>query len=429
MKEIIQGSKMKGKNENNKQKNKLTVHKGMPISYVKGQTYSLINEEVSLPCATLKMSAVDNNIDWMKHFAEIFNVQLAPHGKTSLTPAIISKQLAAGAWGMTMATIQQAFVAYQCGAKNVILANQLIGKSNFELAHQLITQSDCQLYVCVDSLKNAQALADFFADKKSTLNVLLEFGVEGGRCGVRTAEQAMELATFIKNTDALSLQGIEFYEGVIHGENEEQEIRDFLLEVSQLALEFQQQTLFDTKQPILTGAGSAFYDLVTEMMACIPDSFTKIIRPGCYISHDRGIYQTAQNLIRERLRRSDILTEALPGDLVSAIEVWAYVQSRPEPNKVIVNVGKRDVAFDADLPMLERVYRDGQLLFVDTSNITTTAVMDQHMFMQVDTDCPLEVGDVLVLSTSHPCITFDKWRYIGLTDDQDQITEWVKTEF
>ncbi len=420
---------MQYKYENNNHKKTLQSQKGMPAIYHEEQSYSLINEEVSLPCATLKMSAVENNIAWMKHFAEIFNVQLAPHGKTSLTPAIISKQLDSGAWGMTMATIQQAFVAQQCGAKNVILANQLIGKSNFELAHQLITQSDCQLYVCVDSLKNAQALADFFAHKNSTLNVLLEFGVEGGRCGVRTAEQAIELATFIKNNDALSLQGIEFYEGVIHGNNEEQEIRDFLQKVSKLALDFQHQALFDTDQPILTGAGSAFYDLVTEMMASIPDSFNKIIRPGCYISHDRGIYQTAQNLVRERLSRSTVLTETLPGDLVSAIEVWAYVQSRPEPNKVIVNVGKRDVAFDADLPMLERVYRDGQLLEIDTNNITTTAVMDQHMFMKVEEKCPLEVGDVLVLSTSHPCITFDKWRYIGLTNDQDQVTEWVKTEF
>ncbi|WP_240206975.1 amino acid deaminase [Vibrio sp. CyArs1] len=403
--------------------------KGMPAIYHEDYGYSLINEEVSLPCATLKMSAIENNIAWMKHFAETFNVQLAPHGKTSLTPAIISKQLAAGAWGITMATIQQAYVAYQCGAKNVILANQLVGKSNFELAHQLITQSDCQLYVCVDSLKNAQALAEFFVDKNSSLNVLLEFGVEGGRCGVRTAKQAIELVTFIKNTDSLSLQGIEFYEGVIHGDNEEQEIRDLLQEVSRLALEYQQQALFDTEQPILTGAGSAFYDLVTEMMASIPDSFNKIIRPGCYISHDRGIYQTAQSLVRERLSRSTVLAETLPGDLISAIEVWAYVQSRPEVNKVIVNVGKRDVAFDADLPMLERVYRDGQLITFDTSSITTTAVMDQHMFMQVEADCPLEVGDILVLSTSHPCITFDKWRYVALTNDQDQVTEWVKTEF
>ncbi len=420
---------MQYKYENNNQKETMKSQKGMPAIYHEDYGYSLINEEVSLPCATLKMSAIENNIAWMKHFAETFNVQLAPHGKTSLTPAIISKQLAAGAWGITMATIQQAYVAYQCGAKNVILANQLVGKSNFELAHQLITQSDCQLYVCVDSLKNAQALAEFFVDKNSSLNVLLEFGVEGGRCGVRTAKQAIELVTFIKNTDSLSLQGIEFYEGVIHGDNEEQEIRDLLQEVSRLALEYQQQALFDTEQPILTGAGSAFYDLVTEMMASIPDSFNKIIRPGCYISHDRGIYQTAQSLVRERLSRSTVLAETLPGDLISAIEVWAYVQSRPEVNKVIVNVGKRDVAFDADLPMLERVYRDGQLITFDTSSITTTAVMDQHMFMQVEADCPLEVGDILVLSTSHPCITFDKWRYVALTNDQDQVTEWVKTEF
>ncbi|TVO38201.1 amino acid deaminase [Vibrio algivorus] len=420
---------MHHKNENNNHVEFLKNQKGMPAFQQNNGRYNLINEEVSLPCTTLKMSAVENNIAWMKHFAKQFNVQLAPHGKTSLTPAIISKQLEAGSWGMTMATIQQAFVAKQCGAKNIILANQLIGKANFELAYQLISQSECQLYICIDSLKNAQALSKFFSEKKQPLNVLIEIGVDGGRCGVREPQTALELATFISNDEYLSLQGIEFYEGVIHGANEEKEIKEFLDSIVLIANDYQQQALFNTSTPILTGAGSAFYDLVTEMLMSVSDHFIKIIRPGCYISHDRGIYQQAQNKVRERIQQSDILNKDLPGDLISAIEVWAYVQSRPEPNKAIVNVGKRDVAFDTELPMIEKVYRNVESLDINLDGIQTTDVMDQHMFVKIPTDCQLDVGDIVVLSTSHPCITFDKWRQIALVDDHGYVTEWVKTEF
>ena len=55
--------------------------------------------------------------------------------------------------------------------------------------------------------------------------------------------------------------------------------------------------------------------------------------------------------------------------------------------------------------------------------------MDQHAFLSVSSDCDLQVGDVLVFSTSHPCLTFDKWRAVAISDDNDRVTHWVKTWF
>ncbi len=34
-----------------------------------------------------------------------------------------------------------------------------------------------------------------------------------------------------------------------------------------------------------------------------------------------------------------------------ALEVWAYVQSRPEPELAIAAFGKRDASYDAGLPV------------------------------------------------------------------------------
>lgn len=117
----------------------------------------------------------------------------------------------------------------------------------------------------------------------------------------------------------------------------------------------------------------------------------------------------------------------LGGDLESALEVWAYVISRPEPTKLVAGIGKRDVAFDAGLPIPERAYRDGQAISV--SGAVTTAVMDQHAFIEVDASSELDVGDVIAFSTSHPCLTFDKWRAIAVCDDEFNVTHWVNTRF
>jgi D-serine deaminase-like pyridoxal phosphate-dependent protein len=117
----------------------------------------------------------------------------------------------------------------------------------------------------------------------------------------------------------------------------------------------------------------------------------------------------------------------LGGDLSSALEVWAYVISRPQATKAIIGLGKRDVAFDAGLPIPERIYRDGAQL--ETAGLVATDVMDQHTFLSVPEDCDLQVGDMIAFSTSHPCLTFDKWRYIAISDDQHNVEHWVETAF
>ncbi len=60
---------------------------------------NLLAEEVCLPAALLKKSALENNISWMQRYADARGVSLAPHGKTTMTPWIFQAQQRAGAWG------------------------------------------------------------------------------------------------------------------------------------------------------------------------------------------------------------------------------------------------------------------------------------------------------------------------------------------
>ena len=84
------------------------------------------------------------------------------------------------------------------------------------IIEQLINEFDVDFYCCVDSSVNVQQLNQYFSNKKQTLKVLIEFGVPGGRCGCRSPQEVLELAQTIQDTPALSLAGIEVYEGVIH---------------------------------------------------------------------------------------------------------------------------------------------------------------------------------------------------------------------
>ncbi|MEZ9777037.1 amino acid deaminase [Vibrio sp. 10N.261.54.A5] len=399
--------------------------KGRAVSQSENGVYRLVDEDISLPVAIIKQSALTNNLNWMQSFAEHHQVKLSPHGKTSMTPDFFRQQLENGAWGITVATPAQAEIAAMAGAKRIIMANQLVGKTNMAIIEQLISEFDVDFYCCVDSSVNVQQLNQYFANKKQTLKALIEFGVPGGRCGCRSPQEVLELAQTIQDTPALSLAGIEVYEGVIHGDNAEQDIRTFLNQALTSVESLASDGLI-TGQPIITGAGSAWYDVVAECLANLTD-YLAIIRPGCYAIHDTGIYLDAQSKVLQRAQVNQGYACELGGDLESALEVWAYVISRPEPTKLVVGLGKRDVAFDAGLPIAERGYRNGEAISV--KGLTATAVMDQHTFVETDGSSEIEVGDMIAFSTSHPCLTFDKWRYIAISDDDHQVTNWVETCF
>ncbi|CAH6844038.1 D-serine deaminase [Vibrio chagasii] len=399
--------------------------KGRAVSQTENGVYRLVDEDISLPVAIIKQSALTNNLNWMQSFADHHQVKLSPHGKTSMTPDFFCQQLENGAWGITVATPAQAEIAAMAGAKRIIMANQLVGKTNMAIIEQLISEFDVDFYCCVDSSVNVQQLNQYFANKKQTLKVLIEFGVPGGRCGCRSPQEVLELAQTIQDTPALSLAGIEVYEGVIHGDNAEQDIRTFLNQALSSVESLASDGLI-TGQPIITGAGSAWYDVVAECLAHLTD-YLAIIRPGCYAIHDTGIYLDAQSKVLQRAQVNQGYACELGGDLESALEVWAYVISRPEPTKLVIGLGKRDVAFDAGLPIAERGYRNGEAISV--KGLTATAVMDQHTFVETDGSAEIEVGDMIAFSTSHPCLTFDKWRYIAISDDDYQVTNWVETCF
>lgn len=390
--------------------------------------WNILAEEVSLPCAVIYQSRLEQNLNWMQTFANTSEVKLAPHGKTSMTPAFFNQQIAAGAWAITLATANQVVAAAKSGIKRIIMANQLVGLYNMKLIANLIKRYEVEFYCVVDSKENAIALSNYFVKQGLTLNVLIEFGVVGGRCGCRTEDEVYSLSKQVQLLPALALAGIEVYEGVIHGDKAEADIANFLKKTVEITESLIASDVFSQQQVVLTGAGSAWYDLVASIFGSkVNDQrILPVIRPGCYLIHDTGIYEEAQQLV---LERGGAVCD-VPGDLVSSLEVWAYVLSIPEPGKVIIGMGKRDVAFDAGLPTPVAKYQPGTPLPVAVpNNWKLLDIMDQHSFLSVPAESDISVGDMISFSTSHPCLTLDKWRKIAIANDNHVIVDVVDTCF
>lgn len=386
---------------------------------------NLLAEEVCLPAALVKKTALENNIAWMQRYADTRGVSLAPHGKTTMTPWIFQAQQRAGAWGIGVGSAWQASAAMASGIERVLMVNQLVGQANMQVVSQLKAHYRAVDFLCcVDSLANARTLSAFFSTRQQTLDVLIELGVPGGRCGCRSVDAALALAQEVATLPGLTLRGLELYEGVLHGDDPQPQVEALLRQAAGLAC---QMAPLVEGEFILTGAGTVWYDVVCNvwLAAQKPDRCRVVIRPGCYITHDMGIYEIA----RQELIARDPIACDLGGDLTSALELMAMVQSVPEADRAVVNFGKRDCAFDAGLPQPVAHYRHGKALPLQADEIVSVGIMDQHCMLRLAPGCDVQVGDIVLFGTSHPCLTFDKWKTLLLVDDEYNVLEELDTLF
>jgi D-serine dehydratase len=402
------------------------LHEAVTIGEAADQRWNLLREDISLPAAVLSQERLIHNASWMQSFIEAYGVKLAPHGKTTMAPALFALQLKTGAWGITLATAQQTRVAYTHGVRRVLMANQLVGKGNMAIVAELLEDEQFEYWCLVDSAGQVEQLREYFDARGKQLHVLLELGVADGRSGVRDEEQLQAvLAALERAQRTVVLDGIEVYEGVL---KEESLVREFLSRAAETTRKLAKEGRFARQPALLSGAGSAWYDVVAEVFsgAELRGAVEVILRPGCYLTHDVGAYRLSQ----ERVEGSNPVAQRMRSGLLPALQVWAYVQSRPEDELAIIGLGKRDAAFDAGLPVPALLYRPGDASPTTVPNHwEVTKMMDQHAYLRLATGDDVRVGDMIAFDISHPCLTFDKWRCLTLLDAQYNVVDVIETYF
>jgi D-serine dehydratase len=222
--------------------------------------------------------------------------------------------------------------------------------------------------------------------------------------------------------------GVECYEGLAatgQSAQDEPYAQQLMDRVQAVARACDEQNLFDADEVLLSAGGSAIFDLVAPGLKLqLRRPVIGLLRSGCYITHDQGTYQRMMRAVAERT--------GCGNGLQAAMEVWASVQSCPEPGLAILAVGKRDISYDWELPKPLRVCRRGSLdLQAADPDWRISKLNDQHAYLEGTgpQHAALQVGDLVCLGISHPCTTFDKWRWLPLVDEHYQVVDALVTCF
>ena len=246
------------------------------------------------------------------------------------------------------------------------------------------------------------------------------------RCGLREHGPALELARRLRMHPALRLRGLAFYEGLeVRGESgpDRALMQQWQARVEALLADIEAEGLLDADaRPLwLSGGGSALFDLVAPVL--VGPKRLGLLRSGCYVCHDHGLYERMLKPIDERLGESSSLRAAL--------EVWTEVLSCPEPGLALLNAGRRDVSFDQGWPLPVWHLAHGSQRAAAPAGWAVTGLNDQHAYLRWDPEaCPgPAVGERVALGPSHPCTTFDKWAWMAVVDEDDRVVDAITTQF
>ncbi|QNP70503.1 amino acid deaminase [Streptomyces roseirectus] len=397
---------------------------GRTVAELTAEHRNLFDGGFPTPVLTLSAERLAHNLTLLETYTDRHGLAFAPHGKTTMAPALFHRQLAHGAWGITLAMPHQVRVAREFGISRIFLANQLVDPAALRwLAAEQDADPGFRHLCYVDSVRGVElmdaALQEAGAVRPLEVVVELAAGPEG-RTGVRTAAQAHQVADAVAGTRTLRLVGVAGYEAQVPDATADA-VRAWTRELVALAGEFDRGGRFAGLDEIVVSAGgSEWFDAVADVLAEVPElsaPVLKLLRSGAYVTHDHLHY-------RDRTPFNRVPEE---GALEPAFRLWAQVVSRPTPQQAFINAGKRDVAYDLGLPVVEVVRRDGDERAGD--GISVTALSDQHAWLGTGPGVDLEVGDWVGLGLSHPCTTFEKWPLIPVVAADGTVTEYVRTFF
>lgn len=350
------------------------------------------------PVLTVHADALAHNEQTVFAWAEQQGVLLAPHGKTTMAPALWQRLLDAGAWGISVATPWQAEVAVAAGVPTVLIANAVTDAAAAHRLGELLAADEGLRVLCwADSVDGVRILADALADAARPLDVLVELGGAHGRTGARSVPEGQRIAAAIAEAPGLRLAGVTGYEGPFGPDRSAASVAavdaylETLVELHRL-LDYPEGT-----RPVVSAGGSSFPDRAAAVLSPLAAEADVVLRSGAFQIHDDGFYS--------RMSPFGELTGTAP--LRSAMHAWSRVVSQPEDALALLDAGRRDVPFDLDLPVPQSV--EGQI----------TALNDQHAFLRLADGAQVAVGEVVRLGLSHPCTAFDKWRVVAVIDDPD----------
>jgi D-serine deaminase-like pyridoxal phosphate-dependent protein len=324
---------------------------------------------VDTPALLLDVSALQANIQRMGAFFSHRHCKLRPHFKSHKCTAIAKLQMKAGAVGITCAKLGEAEVVADAGIRNILIANQIVGPLKIRRLVELCRRADPM--VAVDSADNVRMLSRHASAAGVKIGVLVEVDVGMGRCGAAPGQPALELARLVASSTGLRFEGLQGYEGHCVDLRDETErgakTRESLRVLVQTRRLIEQAGL---RVHRVSGGGTGTYTITGDCEG------VDEVQAGSYAAMDWWY--------------GDIRPE-----FKQAMSILATVISRPKPNLVVIDVGRKGVGAEWGAPRVKNL----------PGSQVASYGSEEHMMISIPPELATKIGDRIEIIPSHGCTT------------------------
>ena len=292
-----------------------------PVSHLIGADKGVVDT----PALFVDLDILEANIARIAGACRKGGISWRPHTKGIKVPQIARMLIAGGAAGITCAKLGEAEVMAVHGFSDILIANQIVGPQ--KIARLTALRRSCDVMVAVDSRENVAAIAEAARAAAITIRLVIEVDMGMKRAGVEPGEACVALAHFITQQSGVEFAGLMGWEGQTAG-------------------------IADAKEKA-TAVSAAVKGIVETAEMCRKASLpVEIVSCG-----GTGTYwiTAAQPGITEIQAGGGVFCDVhYAKDFAVAhpyaLTVMTTVTSRPTPNRIICDAGKKTMSSDASTP-------------------------------------------------------------------------------
>jgi D-threonine aldolase len=330
--------------------------------------------EIVSPGLVIFRDLVENNLDEMIRIAGSAS-RLRPHCKTHKMREIAELQLARGIVKHKCATIAEAEMLADAGAKDIFLAYNPVGPNIRRVLRFVERYPDVALAVTVDHPGPLAAIGDCLASAGRTVQVLLDIDSGQHRTGVSVGPAARELYERIARTNGVVAGGLHLYDGHNHQRGLAERREAVLAGWRQAAALRDEFVKAGFSVPRIVGGGTGSFPI----FATIDDSGIEL-SPGTLIFHDWGYSETFPDL-----------------KFTPAALILTRVVSRPTKERVTFDLGYKAVASDPPA--------GNRLMFPELPDAKAVLQNEEHLVIETSEAERFQPGDELLAIPRHICPT------------------------
>ena len=366
---------------------------GFDIPAVPGMDES----DIQTPCLILDLDALERNVRKMGDYAKAHGIRHRAHGKMHKSVDVLKLQMElGGAVGVCCQKVSEAEVFARAGVKDILLSNQVRDAAKIDRLARL-PKLGARVIVCVDELANIADLSSAAESHGTTLECFVEIDCGAGRCGVKSTEEVVSIASAVHATPNLRFIGIQAYQGAmqhIEGYEDRKAKLDAAIAQVKEAVAGLKEAGLEPEFVSGGGTGSYYFEAASGVY--------NELQCGSYAFMDADY---GRILDREG-RRID------QGEWENALFVLTSVMSHAKADKAICDAGLKAQSVDSGLPF---IYGRGDVKYVKCS--------DEHGVIE-DPAGVLKVNEKLRLVPGHcdPTCNVHDW-YVGVRNGKVE-TVW-----